>query len=48
MARTDEKKPTTYRRLVLKLSIRNTLVPVLVFVSVFLLAYGAYTQHVLV
>jgi sensor histidine kinase YesM len=48
MARTDDRKPTTFRRLVLKLSIRNTLVPVLVFVSVFLLAYGAYTQHVLV
>ena len=48
MSRTDERKPTTFRRLVLKLSIRNTLIPVLVFVSVFLLAYNAYSQYLLV
>ncbi len=48
MSRTDERKPTTFRRLVLRLSIRNTLIPVLVFVSVFLLAYSAYSQHLLV
>ena len=48
MSRTNEKKPTTFRRLVFQLSIRNMLVPVLVFVSVFLLGYNAYTQHVLV
>ncbi len=48
MSRTNEKKPTTFRRLVLRLSFRNTLVPILVFVSVFLLGYNAYTQHVLV
>lgn len=48
MSRTNDRKPTTFRRLVFQLSIRNMLVPVLVFVSVFLLGYNAYTQHVLV
>lgn len=48
MFRTNDRKPTTFRRLVFQLSIRNMLVPVLVFVSVFLLGYNAYTQHVLV
>ncbi|MCR4804396.1 MAG: sensor histidine kinase, partial [Clostridia bacterium] len=46
-SRPNEKKPTTFSRLVLKLSIRNTLVPVLVFVSVFLLVYAAFSQHIL-
>lgn len=48
MSRTNDRKPTTFRGLVFQLSIRNMLVPVLVFVSVFLLGYNAYTQHVLV
>ena len=48
MSRTETRKPTTFNRLVLRLSLRNTLIPVLLFVSVFLLGYNLYTQHVLV
>ena len=48
MPQTDRKKPTSFRRLVFELSVRNTLIPVLVVVSVFLLFYNLYTQHVLV
>ena len=47
MAQTDRTKPTTFRRLVFSLSVRSTLIPILVFVSVFLFAYDVYSQHVL-
>lgn len=47
MSRNQKRKPTTFNRLVLRLSLRNTLIPVLVFASVFLLVYNLYTQHVL-